>query len=330
MSSLSILDLFSGIGGFSYALQSIGTTVAYCEIDTYCRKVLSKNIDKGKLTPAPIYSDVAKISKQDLEHLNPNMITAGFPCQDISSANPNGEGLNGAKSGLFKHILRIIDLHNNIQTVFLENSPRILSKGFTFIKSQMIKRGFKVKFCITEAKYVGALHKRKRWYCLCYKQNPNITIPTNNIHFPWRSAAKIKTMVKILSPKQKACIYRRCSQLGNSIVPQCAMHAWNALVSSNSNQSQINITPYKISDPLNITFSDGQKSFTRKYWATPTYAVWFQVKSLSKRSSTILSNQLFYDVNNHISDKNSVSNHYIANPVFIETLMGYPKHWTRQ
>ena len=142
MYRLRNLDLFSGIGGFSYALRSVAKTVAYCEIDDNCRAVLEQNMTKNRIDHAHIFQDVTNLTKSDLEKLRPNMITAGFPCTDISSANPNGLGLNGLRSGLFSEILRIIDQLRTIDIVFLENSPRILNKGYDYIKAEMERRGY--------------------------------------------------------------------------------------------------------------------------------------------------------------------------------------------
>ena len=93
-----ILDLFSGIGGFSLGLERTGgfETVAFCEIDEYCQKVLKKH-----WADVPIYDDVKAINYDRLKKDGtlPTVITAGFPCQDLSVANPNAKGLDGERSG---------------------------------------------------------------------------------------------------------------------------------------------------------------------------------------------------------------------------------------
>ena len=80
MSSMKLLDLFSGIGGFSYGLEKLGfKTVAFCEMDKYCKLVLQKHWKGVK-----IYNDVKEITKERLEAdgiESPDIITGGFPCQ---------------------------------------------------------------------------------------------------------------------------------------------------------------------------------------------------------------------------------------------------------
>lgn len=81
MRKLRVLDLFSGIGGFSLGLERTGgfETVAFCEIDPFCRRVLAKH------WPAvPCFEDVTKLRGEDVGPVD--VICGGFPCQDISSA----------------------------------------------------------------------------------------------------------------------------------------------------------------------------------------------------------------------------------------------------
>ena len=83
---LKILDLFSGIGGFSLGLERTGNfkTVAFCEIDKFCTLILQKHWKGTK-----IYNDVKEIKKERLEAdgiPSPDVITGGFPWQPFSVA----------------------------------------------------------------------------------------------------------------------------------------------------------------------------------------------------------------------------------------------------
>lgn len=326
---LRLLDLFSGIGGFSIALNSIASTVGYCEIDPNCKKVLEKNMNAGNIDVAPIFNDVCKISKEDLIKIKPNIITAGFPCTDISSANPNGIGLKGEKSGLFKEILRIIDFYNHIDILLLENSPRIIDKGFKYIKYSLVKRGYIVKFCIINAKQVGALHKRERWYCLCFKKNimKLPIISSEYLNFNWESIYNKEKIINVTDKNRRKNLIIRCKMLGNSIVPQCSMYAWNYLIQHENNPYKI-LIPFKITKPRTFTYSDGKIIITKKYWATPTVSALHAYKSLTSRGIGVLANQLYYDVNNKIKNKMKHTKEYFINPIFIENLMGYTNDWT--
>ena len=106
--TLNVLDLFAGIGGFSLGLERAGMkTVAFCEQDQACKEVLKKNWPS-----IPIFSDVRTLNKKCLEKSNIpkiDIITAGFPCQDVSNLNTHGKGLKGEKSGLWKEAKRLIE-----------------------------------------------------------------------------------------------------------------------------------------------------------------------------------------------------------------------------
>ena len=106
------LDLFSGIGGFALAARWSGfETVAFCEIDQYCQKVLGKHWPQ-----VPIYSDIKKLTRQGLESdgiSQPDIITGGFPCQPFSVAGKQrGQDDN---HHLWPEMLRIIsELHPDL------------------------------------------------------------------------------------------------------------------------------------------------------------------------------------------------------------------------
>ena len=80
---MNVLDLFSGIGGFSLGLERAGMrTVAFCEIEPYARRVLAKHWPH-----VPCYDDVRSLTAQCLPDGIPiDVITGGFPCQDLSLA----------------------------------------------------------------------------------------------------------------------------------------------------------------------------------------------------------------------------------------------------
>tara|TARA_R110002110_G_scaffold271943_1_gene487533 strand:+ start:77 stop:742 length:666 start_codon:yes stop_codon:yes gene_type:complete len=115
MDSLKTLELFAGIGGFSVGLERTGAfkTIGFCEIDEKCHKILRKN-----WPDVPIYTDVTKLSAKDLPEI-PDVITGGFPCQDISIAG-KGEGLDGKRSGLWWEFHRLI-WECNPRWVIIEN-----------------------------------------------------------------------------------------------------------------------------------------------------------------------------------------------------------------
>jgi len=91
---LNGLDLFSGIGGISLALDPWVRTVAYCERDRYAQAVLLSRMRAAQLCAAPIWDDVRTLRFELLPPID--IITGGFPCQDISVAGA-GAGLEGGR-----------------------------------------------------------------------------------------------------------------------------------------------------------------------------------------------------------------------------------------
>ncbi len=96
-------------------------------------------------------------------------IAAGFPCQDISCAG-SGAGINGPRSGLVWQLFKAIDIIKP-PIIFLENSPRIRTKGRREIVSALVERGYSWRDGTLAASHVGAGHKRNRWWCLAANDN---------------------------------------------------------------------------------------------------------------------------------------------------------------
>ena len=127
MSKLNVLDIFSGLGGFSLGLEKTGgfETVAFCEIDSYCRRVLAKHWPE-----VPIYEDVRELTGERLaaDGHGVDAICGGFPCQDVSIANVVGQGLAGSRSGLWFEYARLIG-EIRPRYVLIENVAELLARG---------------------------------------------------------------------------------------------------------------------------------------------------------------------------------------------------------
>ena len=152
---LRVLDLFSGIGGFSLGLERTGgfETVAFCEIEPFPRRVLAKHWPE-----VPCYHDV---TTSDFAALGPvDLVTAGFPCQDISFAG-KGAGLAGERSGLFWHIIRAASLVGRPK-LLLENVAALLDRGMGSVLGALASFGYDAEWHCLPASYVGAWHKRDR------------------------------------------------------------------------------------------------------------------------------------------------------------------------
>src|SRR3990167_9497742 len=98
------LSLFSGAGGGLLGTKLLGFKhIGYVEWDDYCQRVIAQRIKDGILDEAPIFGDIRSFIDQgyaDAYSGLVDIITGGFPCQDISIANDEGLGIEGDRSGL--------------------------------------------------------------------------------------------------------------------------------------------------------------------------------------------------------------------------------------
>ena len=163
MQKLKILDLFSGLGGFSLGLERTGRykTVAFCEIDKYCTLLLQKHWKGIK-----VYNDVKKITKEGFEAdgiESPDIITGGFPCQPFSVAGKQ-KGTSDDRH-LWPEMFRIIKAFKP-RFVIGENVPGIVNiqEGVVFetVCTDLESQGNEVQPFNIPAAAVGAPHQRKR------------------------------------------------------------------------------------------------------------------------------------------------------------------------
>lgn len=157
---MRVLDLFSGIGGFSLGLERAGmTTVAFCEIDPFCRRVLAKH------WPAvPIFEDVRRMKGSDVEAVD--VICGGFPCQDISYAGL-GSGIHGERSGLWREYARLVG-EVRPRYVLVENVSALLRRGLDVVLGDLAALGFDAEWHCIPASAVGAPHIRDRIWIIAY------------------------------------------------------------------------------------------------------------------------------------------------------------------
>ena len=176
------LDLFSGIGGITLALQDWVHPCAYCEIEPFAQSLLLQKMASGELPFAPIWDDVKTLDGRMLPKIE--IIYGGFPCQDISSAGL-GAGLEGKRSGLFFEIIRLVKETKPV-FVFLENVPAIRTRGLKEVIGSLTDLGYDCRWNCVSAAELGAPHVRKRWFLLAYAAKcPNKQkIPQSNIGAP--------------------------------------------------------------------------------------------------------------------------------------------------
>lgn len=167
MRKLRVLDLFSGIGGFSLGLERAGgfETVAFCEIEPYCRRVLAKHWPSVKQ-----YDDVRTLTADTLarDGISVDVICGGFPCQDLSFAGKRA-GLSGERSGLWGEYRRLIG-ELRPRFVIVENVPGLLSLGMGDVLRDLAALGYDATWDCIPASAVGAHHRRDRVWVVAYSQ----------------------------------------------------------------------------------------------------------------------------------------------------------------
>ncbi len=168
---MKVLDLFSGIGGFSHGLDKVGfKTVAFCEMDKYCKLVLQKHWKGVK-----IYNDVKKITKEGFEAdgiESPDIITGGFPCQPFSVAGKQ-KGTSDDRY-LWPEMFRIIKAFKP-RWVIGENVRGIINiqDGMVFetVCTDLEGEGYEVRAFNIPAAGVGAPHKRERIWIVAHSKS---------------------------------------------------------------------------------------------------------------------------------------------------------------
>ena len=164
---LNVLDLFSGIGGFSLGLERTGgfKTIAFCEIDPYCRAVLRKH-----WPGVPIFEDVRTLTGADVPGVD--VICGGFPCQDISYAG-DGKGIvEGTRSGLWIQFGRLI---GELRPAFaiVENVAALLGRGMGQVLGDLAALGYDAEWHSLDAFYAGVPQYRPRVWIVAYPSRSN-------------------------------------------------------------------------------------------------------------------------------------------------------------
>lgn len=160
----TVLDLFSGIGGFSLGLERTGfSTVAFCEIEDYPRKVLAKH-----WPGIPIYNDVRTLTKErlDADGIGPiDIICGGYPCQPYSNAGNRG-GKEDDRA-LWPEAYRLVRELRPSWCIF-ENVAGHISMGLDETLSDLEREGYTAEPFVIPACAIGADHRRDRVWIIAY------------------------------------------------------------------------------------------------------------------------------------------------------------------
>jgi len=154
------LALFAGAGGGILGGKLLGwKTVCAVEYEPHAAAILVQRQNDGILEPFPIWDDVRTFNGKPWKGIV-DVVSGGFPCQDISSAG-RGEGISGERSGLWSEMARIIR-EVRPRYALVENSPLLTIRGLEVVLGDLATMGYDAKWGVFSAADVGALHRRER------------------------------------------------------------------------------------------------------------------------------------------------------------------------
>ena len=162
---MKVLDLFSGIGGFSLGFESTGyfQTTKFVEMDKYCKQILEKNFPG-----IPIEEDIRNVKGKEFEA---DVLTGGFPCQPFSVAGRQ-KGTSDDRY-LWPEMFRLIK-EIKPKWVVGENVSGLinLQEGMVLrqVQDDLEGEGFEVQCFIIPASGIGAWHQRKRVWIVAHSE----------------------------------------------------------------------------------------------------------------------------------------------------------------
>lgn len=158
------------------------------------------------------------------------ILTGGFPCQDLSTANSKSTGLVRERSSLFHKIIRLIDVFPEVQHVILANVPRLLSMGFDVIKNELERLSFEVKSSIVSARMLGLYHNKKRLFIVASRSFSHLKKHSVNLshEFNW-DLVNVPRLIRCTDTSVRKNPRKRCGAIGNAIVTFRATKAFKLL-----------------------------------------------------------------------------------------------------
>ena len=225
------LALFAGAGGGILGGHLLGwRTVCAVEHDAFAASVLVARQNDGCLAPFPIWDDVCTFDGRPWRG-RVDVISGGFPCQDISSAG-KGAGITGERSGLWREMARIIG-EVRPRFVLVENSPLLVSRGLAVVLGDLASLGYDGRWGVWGAHDVGAPHKRDRiWIVANADEQRTQVSPAGELSAEqvpertrwWEAEPGVGRMAHEVAYRLDRL---RC--IGNGQVPAVAALAWRVL-----------------------------------------------------------------------------------------------------
>ena len=154
------LALFAGAGGGILGGKLLGwRTVCAVEWEPYPASVLCARQNDGLLPPFPVWDDIQTFDGRPWRGIV-DVVSGGFPCQDISCAG-KGAGITGERSSMWTHMARIVS-EVRPRYVYAENSPMLVGRGLGTVLCDLAAMGYDARWGVVGAHHVAAPHKRDR------------------------------------------------------------------------------------------------------------------------------------------------------------------------
>ncbi len=164
---MPILELCAGYGGLGMAVEQLtgDRVTVVAEVHAAACKVMAL-----RFPDAPNIGDV-RYQTWDSMVGEVDIITAGFPCQDISNAGRR-EGIKGERSGIWFNIAEAVRVLRP-RHVFLENVGALRNRGQAAVLTSLHEIGYDASWTTLRASDIGAPHHRDRWFCVATPSNPD-------------------------------------------------------------------------------------------------------------------------------------------------------------
>ena len=265
------LALFAGAGGGILGGKLLGwRTVCAVEWEPYPASVLCARQNDGILPPFPIWDDVQTFDGKPWRGIV-DVVSGGFPCQDISSAG-GGAGITGSRSSMWKHMARIIG-EVRPQYAFIENSPMLNIRGLETVLCDLAALGFDARWGVVSAADVGAPHLRERIWIRAEQRN---FLPhANDRGLGWgeqQSESTQETHGKLADTNSAQC---KRSSISSRIPPQnidVSSYGCNAEVSDTASIRQSGSgeyeQPFHSAESCNGETNNAQSIGGSKFWPT--------------------------------------------------------------
>ncbi|MGJ5676710.1 MAG: DNA cytosine methyltransferase [Nostochopsis sp.] len=185
---IRVASFFAGIGGFDLGFEQAGMQVVFqCEIDEFCQKILKRHWPF-----VPIHANIRTLSSSTIPATD--LWCAGWPCQDLSHANTDRQGLAGERSSLLYNFMELVA---EVQPTWLvlENVPGLLSAeqgtALEAVTDTLEKNGYLGGWLSCNALHTGIPHDRDRiFFIASFRSERAYRIFTDSSELSWDSAAR--------------------------------------------------------------------------------------------------------------------------------------------